>query len=43
MCVKIVAGDVYDAYGDDVEQAIMRAAWLALEDSVDLGLGKAPG
>ena len=36
MGVTIVSGESYDAYGDDVEQATMRAAWLALEDGVEL-------
>ena len=36
MRVAIVGGEVYEAYGDDVEQAVMRAAWLALEEGVEL-------
>lgn len=43
MWVTIVAGEVYEAYGDDVEQAVMRAAWLALEDGIELSWGKTLG
>jgi hypothetical protein len=43
MEVTIVAGELYDAYGDDVEQAMMRAAWLALKDGVELSWGRSLG
>jgi hypothetical protein len=41
VCKPQVRHEVYGAYGDDVEQAMMRTVWLALEDGVELNWRRA--